>query len=273
MITKGKSSYIPYLKKIWKECFKDNDSYIDFFFNNRYSDDSVVVKIVDGIPVAMLFVFYANLILNGVCKKVGYVYAVSTLEKYRGRGISTELMEYANKNFDLDGTFLVPASESLFKFYEDRGYNKAFYLKEVSFDVFDSDKNIHISYGVEPSEYKLLRDNMFSCDGYVYWGEEALEYALKENEFVGGKNYSIFYNGNKYAVIGYIDKDRFFARESVIADGDLKDVLNLIAKKEGCKSVYTRIDVKRNVEGNDIPFGSIKGIDGVSNGYFNIALD
>ena len=273
MITKGKKEYIPYLKNIWKECFKDSDEYINFFFDNRYSDENVAVKICDGVPVAMLFVLPSMVVVKGKYEKYGYVYAVSTLEKYRGKGISTELMEFIEGNFDVKGTFLVPASESLFKFYEKRGYKDAFSLKEILFNTFETDINIKCEYDVSPKEYKELRDNMFFDEGYVSWSEEALKYALNENKFVGGKNYRVEYNNKVYAVMGYIEKGRFFAREAVVSDEDFYTVLNYIAVKENCNKVYTRIDIKRNIEGNKIKFGVLKGNDVINDGYFNIALD
>ncbi len=273
MITKGKKEYIPYLKNIWKECFGDSDKYIDFFFENRYKDDNVVIKICDDIPVAMLFVLEADIIVNDKAEKYGYIYAVSTLKAYRGRGISTELINYANSNFGLKGTFLVPASESLFNFYKYRDYKEAFSLKEVLFETYENKVDMYVIDEISADKYTELRDNMFLQEGYVKWGCEAIKYALEENVFIGGKNYYIEYNGNVYAVMGYSEKGRFFAREAVISDKDFYDVLNFIAVKEKCNEVYTRIDVKRNIEGKNIDFGLINCNENIEDGYFNIALD
>ncbi len=59
-----------------------------------------------------------------------YIYAAATLPEYEGQGIMTGLLDFCCKRAAAAGdafSCLVPASDSLFQFYEKRGYRTLFY--------------------------------------------------------------------------------------------------------------------------------------------------
>ncbi len=65
--------------------------------------------------------------LNGL--RGAYYYGVCTDESLRGKGIMTALMEWGKDQLAKEGArfiVLIPASESLFGFYQKRGFEKAF---------------------------------------------------------------------------------------------------------------------------------------------------
>ena len=39
----GRINDIPYLKKMWKDIFKDDDSYIDLFFSYKFKEGNTFV--------------------------------------------------------------------------------------------------------------------------------------------------------------------------------------------------------------------------------------
>ena len=61
-ITFAKMEWIPQLKQIWKECFHDEDSYIDFYFMNRFTEENMLVWLEDKLPVAMASPFTLHLL-------------------------------------------------------------------------------------------------------------------------------------------------------------------------------------------------------------------
>ena len=278
MITNGKKEYVPYLKLIWKECFGDTDESINLFFDRVYSDEKVLIKIFDDIPVSMLFILELEVFFENEYKKCAYIYGVSTLDRYRGKGFSTELINYVNNKYDFFDTILVPASESLFDFYKLRGYKETFKFKKLEFEVYDnviSEKDIFIeefNIGIESLNYKNLRDNRFFRNGYACWDYDYINYAIYENKFLGGKNYNIIYKNNNYSVILYAINEILFIKEAVIDDKYLCDILNFIAIYENCNKVIGRLDINSDLDCDIFDFALSTGNIAI-NGYFNIAFD
>ena len=68
-------------------------------------------------------------------RKGAYYYGVCTQSDQRGKGLMTGLMDYARSQLLLRGwsfAVLIPASASLFDFYAQRGFQKAFGLREFT---------------------------------------------------------------------------------------------------------------------------------------------
>ena len=68
-------------------------------------------------------------------RKGAYYYGVCTRPEQRGKGVMTELMDYARSQLLLRGwsfAVLIPAGASLFDFYAQRGFQKAFGLREFT---------------------------------------------------------------------------------------------------------------------------------------------
>ncbi len=191
MLSLAKAGDIPALKHIWTACFGDEDTYQELFFQNRFSPENAVVWREEGIPVGMIHLMpYFMADEAGNCHLCYYLYAVSTLPEFQGRGISTKLLRFAE---DLAGkrgaavTSLVPAETSLFDFYRKRGYHTEYSVKRVQLErplIPDS----------APMEFhscslKLLcalRARYFGrTPFFVQWDEAALRYILLESEYVG----------------------------------------------------------------------------------------
>lgn len=193
------------LKKIWKECFHDENSYIDFFFQEYFNENTTLVYLLEGIPVSMLTLMPARLHESAGLRKVYYVYAVATLPEARGKGFSSKLLNYANM-LTKDSTFLQPATKELVNFYEQNGYSKAIVrktsyinreqlrfnekqmkLKAATISPMQRNYIVRELSEKDCSLYKKIRDKHLSDQGYIEWEEPVLAYAMKENAFTGGK--------------------------------------------------------------------------------------
>jgi predicted acetyltransferase len=128
-------SDMPGLQKIWGTGFASptgDTSGVAFMFERLLKPENMLVLRTGDEAAATLTVQDFEL-TAGI--KAAYVYGVVTLPEYRGRGYSTALLEYADTVFQDKGykaAVLVPASESLFGFYEKRGYGTAFRLNRAS---------------------------------------------------------------------------------------------------------------------------------------------
>ena len=115
------------LRKLWSEVFHDEEWYLDLFFGNIFDRENTLVgKIEDKVAAMLYMVPYKLKYENNVCEAM-YLYALATDESFRRKGIMTELIKKSEKiveDLGYIGSFLVPAEESLFSYYEDLGFNK-----------------------------------------------------------------------------------------------------------------------------------------------------
>lgn len=180
------------LRSLWKTVFGDEDEYISLFFDNYFNEAEVMGAIEGSRLVSMLFLLPMKVKTMERSFDAKYIYAVATLPEYRGRGISTKLLDETHKYLKKEGidlSVLVPASESLFKFYFDRGFKTEFKIDLVSWDRQEpSDIETIPLEETDLSSLKYLRDEYFSKSSlYCEYDEKALAYREKETALIGGK--------------------------------------------------------------------------------------
>lgn len=177
---------------IWNACFGDRKEYIEFFLDNSFVPEKCLVWEENGQAVAMLHLRKAdyvskNIKLNG--KPVMYIYAAATLPEYQGLGIMSKLIAAANDEAAANGcmfTFLLPASDSLYKYYARLGYVAAFCVKRALLsrnNLIELRSKQTISYNTGNRALEKRRKYFLPS---IQWREQELNYALKEWNFVGG---------------------------------------------------------------------------------------
>ena len=281
MIIHPEYNMIPALKILWKEGFKDDDKYIDFFFSNRFKPENTFVYMENGSPVSMASVFNAKLYLNSVFLPAGYIYAVTTLPVHQGKGFSTAILEHINKIYPT--TFLVPLAGAL-NFYEKRGFTPAFTLNEIELHLCDikaPDKNF-ITKTVSADEYKHIRDSHFINDGYICWDTEAIAYALAENTFCGGSAVKIEIDEKKgtHGILLYKKQNgRLLITETTLPLPMLHGIAYNLMKQENVSTCCLRLasgKLASSKTSASRPFGLLykdTGGAAVKNGYCNLVLD
>lgn len=274
MITFAKQEMLPELKQIWKECFGDEEAYINFFYQHWFYPDSIVIWTEHEKPVAMLHMIPTTLITSHGIQKVRYIYAVATLKKYQRRGIATKLMEYG-KRMVQEPFFLVPSGEQLFSFYEKIGFHTAFWIKEVTYSREEIEKQVNknkkdttiiskikIQSNIDAREYQRIRDDVFKRIGYIRWEEEAIQYTLLENKLVGGDAYKIFYNGEEHiALIRICGRILYIVETTMdftkICEKDRNVILYHWIKETNIIAVTIRVPIYSNIHGHQKPFAMI----------------
>lgn len=189
MIRRSKIEDSEAIKNIWRVCFKDREEYIDFFLRSGYDPSKCFVYEIDGSPVSMLHLRYGDFVTEENSVPALYIYAAATLPEYQGRGIMRDLISTAGSFAENSGfafTFLLPASESLYGYYERLGFRTAFEINKVEFDRQSLEK---ISEAPLPPQTDLnlsdARKAFFRSA--VHWRREELNYAFEEWKFTGGK--------------------------------------------------------------------------------------
>ncbi len=268
---------IPALKSIWRQSFGGSavqDRGVEFMFSNLLEAESMLLGRVGGKPVTTLSVREFTLETHQGDCRAAYIYGVATLPEHRGRGYAARLMRYADGELRAKGfkaSVLVPASESLFGFYEKLGYKKAFYLNKanVACDYLDDDEPVRPA-GLKPVSSALrlkeLRDNAFGgTELYARWDESYLEYIVKESLFYGGGVFEMELDERPAcAVCHRYSREAVIVKEYVGGAESLELMLRELKREFGDVkefSVYLRADVNTQYTNNTLPFGMIKWYD------------
>ena len=125
MISFGEDKYKPSLKEMWKLCFRDEDAFIDYYFDEVYKNEETLVYLENGKPVAS-FQMIPYFLKNGTeIFPAGYIYGAMTHPDFQRKGFMTELLFtsfYLMRERGFDYTFLIPQEKWLLDFYEEFEY-------------------------------------------------------------------------------------------------------------------------------------------------------
>ncbi len=116
--------------QIWSEAFGDPAEFSKMVFEKFAGPGNVYVEEADGQVAAILSAVPCT--LKG--HKGFYFYGLATEQAQRGKGLMTNLMRFAESAVHEQGAdfvCLIPASESLFAFYEKQGWQRAFGLRKL----------------------------------------------------------------------------------------------------------------------------------------------
>ena len=225
----AKNGDIPYLKKMWKDIFKDDDSYINLFFSYKFKEGNTFVIKDNKKIVSTLYIEYTDVFINGKIYKGAYFCGIATASEYRKKGYAKKLIEYAKSNVkEVDIIYLIPANESLFEFYKESGFKL--------FTCLDKEKVIN---DIKVSLENYTEDFDYEKLNYFYEKSGNNLYIRRDKSFFkaiynGYKNIMLFDDGY---VIYYIDSGILHLIEYSFsynkAKEILKGILNLKNLKEG----------------------------------------
>lgn len=287
------------LKAIWKECFGDEEAYIEFFFSNQMGSSRTtgnqliymesnrtfknqLVYTEFNHPVSMLTMIPGTLVLAKGSRKVYYIYGVATTKEYRGKGYAARLLKHAYilAQKEQAALVLVPASESLFAYYQNLGFEKAFYHNQLFFeiplDLAETKERSWIIQEVNADTYGVIRKQTLHRPGTVMWEEKELLYAYQENQFLGGKSYCILYNDKKYLLMCYAYDNCLYVRETTLPDEMIQEVICKIGRSLNCQRASVKVPSfcvslgQKSVNGMILP-GELS--QSFENGYLGLTLD
>ena len=137
------------MRDIWHSVFDDEVAEIDSFLI-RHSEAIPLIHKEEGRVVSMLYVVP----LQVEERRVAYIYAVATLEEWRGRGIATRLLTEALNLIDASGRFdcaaLIPSSLDSLRLYARLGFEDSRY--PMTFPTSD-----YLGTGSIPHDLAMLR--------------------------------------------------------------------------------------------------------------------
>lgn len=255
------------LKDIWRVCFGDDEAYINLFFQTRYQPNQTLIYQTDGQVVAMLHLLPMALQIKEQRYTGKYIYAVATLEEYRGKGISTRLLSFADdylqKN-QIDCAVLVPATQKLFSFYQQKGYVAFSDIGKISINpstLLHSDV-VLTSNIAKLSELEQMRASFFGANNaFIAWNKDTLAYLEAEIALTGGQAIALSdgCGGMAYAVC-YAQNQILTIKEIATNHLEIEDVIFHLYQKfslEYC-DIQIKTDFFTRYPKKILPFSLIK---------------
>lgn len=181
------------IAELWKTCFGDEEDYIEFYLDNRMTEDNMLVVYEDGRAVSMASFLPVRYLCEGEYVPARYVYAVATLPEYRGKGLAKHILQFAQEHYK-QPLILAPAEESLMRYYETLGFKRAFQdtrehmtedLRALALQE-DGEREFEMT-PISAKEYVQRRDEKCAKEGYVSWDESAVSYVMEQCERYGGR--------------------------------------------------------------------------------------
>ncbi|MDR1554295.1 MAG: GNAT family N-acetyltransferase [Prevotellaceae bacterium] len=115
---------------LYKLCFDDNDKFVNFYFNKRYTEKNHFTILKNHNPVAALQVIPYTMTFFDAKIDLAYLSAICTHPDFRRQGLMVKLLEKTYRQLFNDGiyaTFLIPAELHLFDVYRKNDYETIFY--------------------------------------------------------------------------------------------------------------------------------------------------
>ena len=270
------SKDLPVIKFLMQSVFGDSEHFIDTLFRLLYSDNVLLAEVDDKIA-SMAFLLPASMQVNHKRLPATYLYACATLPEHRGKGLMKSILDkaYQDSCFKNEvGVFLMPATESLFEYYQMIGFNSFFYQNEQKYTLPYTKSIIAKQYQINPinaKSYAGLRKHFLKEECAIHYPEnhfQLLEDISKTDIFF------LITENEKEKGIAFIEKNgSLFTVKELLDDGI--DITSL--NQHFCRqfSTHNITIIKPGNEQKSAMIRLNKSYDFLKEmkGYFNFALD
>ncbi len=225
-------------KEVWKLAFHDDDSFIDFYYDNYYKPDRVFVLEEDGEIKTMLATFPIRVYLpDGSYAVSAYFYALGTDPKDRKNGYGRRLFGYAEEYLQANGVdcaTLVPSEPSMFRYFDTIGYGKSFSHRkvEITRKLLPQLPETGSIQPAAPNRYNRIRDNILNGAFYVAYPDELIQHQKGISQLANADIYELEVDGVAgVAAAEYLDDDNLLLKELVIPADKMAQAVALVAKE------------------------------------------
>ena len=271
------------LRLLWMEAFGDSEESAAYYFTHIHKPETMLVDIEAGEVCAMLTMLPLSLVTKEGTLPARYIFAVATKNAYRGQGRSTRLLARAHsymKEQKVAASLLAPASESLFGFYEKRGYRKAFRLRRSVYEAKQLPA-LPKEYEVLPctaKEYGAIRRTAFlEHIPFAAWDTDMLGHIMAYARFCGAEFYRLRTVAGEAIAYVIKEKDSVVVKELALAGIDEAEVAALLHSWYGAVRYEVRTAAKPDGLGQSYEFAMLRDLSGtlpaLQNPYFNLAMD
>jgi predicted acetyltransferase len=236
----AKNNEINKLKELWKLCFGDEESYIDFYYKYRFKQSETLLLFENNQIASMLTMMPLELVLqNNRIYKTTMLYAIATHPNYRGKNLATQLITQSNKYIKSNNeclSVLVPASQPLFAFYYNQNYKDGFYIREnllsyKSIQLLSSE--ILEKCNLAPAsadKYNYVRNKILSGKIFIKYSDEDVAYQKKLCQETNADIYILnFECAQGCVIIEKLSPKKIFIKELLLDDKYLNAALKQIS--------------------------------------------
>ena len=207
-VTAGNAAAMEQMKAVWKQCFDADEAYLQLYFSTRYRPEQTLAFFDDDRLLGMLTLLPCT--YRGWWQgrerfyRGCYLFAVGTLPVAQGRQIATKLLSAADAWMQKTGVemaLLAPAEDSLYSFYQRRGYEHWFTREKRVFPLLQgsTDTPEFVLVPLRDQEYWQHHQRLLPQDS-VLWPEEAIPFAAGESRLFGGGIYALTRKGKQCGI-------------------------------------------------------------------------
>lgn len=155
----------PQIIKLWEAVFGDDQAISERLLNDFAGAENIYVAVDNDKVIGQLLAVPCE--VKGV--KGSYLYALGTDPDYRSQGVMSKLMEFAECEAVKDNQsffVLIPASNSLFEYYESKGF-ETIYMKNIKLneELILSKDTVNIEVGQIPIKlFVKLREKLLDAE-------------------------------------------------------------------------------------------------------------
>ncbi|PBI17482.1 GNAT family N-acetyltransferase [Clostridioides difficile] len=241
----AKEEEIESIKEIWSYCFNDTESFMKYYFNDKYKSENTVVALDEGKIISSLQLNQYKLLLNSKVYNTSYVVGVSTLPEGRGAGYMNKVMKFTLNELYKKGQLVSILMPIDYRLYRRFGYEHCYDQIEYTINTDDlknfksSGKMIKSNLSQIDDLIQIDRTFLNEVNGNVLKDEHYYENLFKEIQSEDGFLYIHEGNEKDGYIVYFLQEDKMFVRELFYKNIDaLKSMLKFIYKHNTqCKIV------------------------------------
>lgn len=210
-ITTVKMKHKQQVKDLWNYCFYDTDPYLSWYYDNVFKPENTVAAIENDRVLSAMQLLDFDIAIRGKVYPCCYIAGVSTLPEFRGKGLASKVMAFAEETAKSRGKQFVMLTPSIDNFYEKFGFTSCYERLEFSYCPSDykpaKSSCTAVKAGKADAQVmeKIYSEFTKSYDGYVKRTEKDFVDIIDQYSLESGGVY-IFYDSNDNPV-GYIVYD------------------------------------------------------------------
>ncbi|HDN2375328.1 TPA: GNAT family N-acetyltransferase, partial [Clostridioides difficile] len=231
----AKEEEIESIKEIWSYCFNDTESFMKYYFNDKYKSENTVVALDEGKIISSLQLNQYKLLLNSKVYNTSYVVGVSTLPEGRGAGYMNKVMKFTLNELYKKGQLVSILMPIDYRLYRRFGYEHCYDQIEYTINTDDlknfksSGKMIKSNLSQIDDLIQIDRTFLNEVNGNVLKDEHYYENLFKEIQSEDGFLYIHEGNEKDGYIVYFLQEDKLFVRELFYKNIDaLKSMLKFI---------------------------------------------
>ncbi len=231
----AKEEEIESIKEIWSYCFNDTESFMKYYFNDKYKSENTVVALDEGKIISSLQLNQYKLLLNSKVYNTSYVVGVSTLPEGRGAGYMNKVMKFTLNELYKKGQLVSILMPIDYRLYRRFGYEHCYDQIEYTINTDDlknfksSGKMIKSNLSQIDDLIRIDRAFLNEVNGNVLKDEHYYENLFKEIQSEDGFLYIHEGNEKDGYIVYFLQEGKMFVRELFYKNIDaLKSMLKFI---------------------------------------------